>query len=66
MITLHDAQKIRSFLQDLEDIQCVRPDIPDGFLSDQDYEIRSASWRAAMDMAEAMIKDRLRKLGVQV
>lgn len=64
MITLHQAQQIRTFIRDLEDIDCNRANMSDQFLADQDDEVREASWKAALDMAEFMIKDRLRKLGV--
>lgn len=64
MITLHQAQQIRTFIRDLEDIDCNRANMRDQFLVDQDDEVREASWKAALDMAESMIRDRLRKLGV--
>ena len=64
MITLHQAQQIRTFIRDLEDIDCNRANMSDRFLADQDDEVREASWKAALDMAESMIRDRLRKLGV--
>jgi hypothetical protein len=66
MITLHQAQQIRTFIRDLEDIDCNRANMSDQFLADQDDEVREFSWRAALDMAESMIKGRLRKLGVDV
>jgi hypothetical protein len=65
MITLHQAQQIRVFINDLEDIR-QRANMGSQFLADQDDEVRESSWKAALDMAEAMIKDRLRKLGVDV
>lgn len=66
MITLHQAQQMRVFINDLEDIDCQRANMSSQFLADQDDEVRESSWKAALDMAEAMIKDRLRKLGVDV
>lgn len=64
MMSLHDAQMIRTFVRDLEDIDCLRSDVPDGFLVDQDDEIRVAAWKAALDEAERMVRARLREKGV--
>ena len=64
MITLHQAQQIRTFIRDLEDIDSQRNDIPSQFLADQDDEIRQEAWTSGLNMAEIMIKARLRKLGV--
>lgn len=65
MITLHQAQQIRTFIRDLEDIDSQRNDIPSQFLADQDDEVREASWKSALWVAESMIRDELRKLGVE-
>lgn len=64
MISLHDAQMIRALIRDLEDIDCLRSDVPDHFLVDQDDEVRVAAWKAALDEAERMIRARLREKGV--
>lgn len=65
-ITLGDANKIRIFIRDLEDIDCLRNEIPGYFLVDQDEKVRESSWKSALDMSESMIKAELRKLGVDV
>ena len=64
MITLTQAQNIRSFIRNLEDVHFHRGNMPDRFLADQEEDVRVASWNAAMDMAESMARDSLRKLGV--
>ena len=66
MMTLHQAQQIRTFIRDLEDIDCNRANMSNQFLADQDDEVREYSWNAALDMAESIIKSRLRALGVDV
>jgi hypothetical protein len=64
MITMHDAQKIRAFIRDLEDIEVLKADVPPSFLADQDDEVRAAAWKAACDRADGMLRASLRALGV--
>lgn len=63
-ITMHQAQQIRTFIRDLEDIDASGHNMPDQFLADQGDDVRVAAWKAALDCARGMVKAQLRALGV--
>lgn len=65
-VTMAQAQQIRVSMADLDDLPCLRAQGPPetGFLPDQEDDVRVAAWNAALDVAEAMVRAKLRQCGV--